>query len=358
MNKTDSVGAAKGIKPIYYASGQCHMLDQRLLPTQEIWYAYQDYRDIAAAIRTMVVRGAPAIGIAAAFGAAFAARELAGRTGICFQTEFAACCSELAATRPTAVNLFWALERMQHCATADPALHPDAVAERLLEEALEIAEQDVAINKAMGWHGQALLPERAHVLTHCNAGALATGGYGTALGVIRAGVAAGKNIQVFADETRPFLQGARLTAWELQRDGIPVTLICDNMAGYLMQQGRVDAVIVGADRIAANGDTANKIGTYALAVLAQAHKVPFYIAAPISTIDYAIADGSQIPIEERAAAEVTHCGQTQIAPDGIQVYNPSFDVTPAHLISAIITEHGVASGDYCRTLMELREESP
>lgn len=218
-----------------------------------------------------------------------------------------------------------------------------------------MAREDEAINRALGAHGQMLLPQHATVLTHCNAGALATAGYGTALGVIRAAIAAGKEIDVVADETRPFLQGARLTAWELQRDHIPVTLICDNMAGYMMQQGRIDAIIVGADRVAANGDAANKIGTYSLAVLAQAHQVPFYIAAPVSTIDYSIPDGTHIPIEERDSAEVTTCGKGRIAPEGVQVYNPSFDVTPAHLISAIITEHGVARGDYLQTLESFRQ---
>jgi methylthioribose-1-phosphate isomerase len=229
------------------------------------------------------------------------------------------------------------------------------VAARLLEEAHTISAEDVDINRRLGHHGNTLLPERATVLTHCNAGALATAGYGTALGVIRAAVEAGKQISVVADETRPFLQGARLTAWELQRDNIPVTLICDNMAGYMMQQGRIDAIIVGADRVAANGDSANKIGTYSLAVLAHAHQIPFYIAAPVSSIDYAIPDGSHIPIEERDAAEVTTCGGKRIAPENVEVYNPSFDVTPAHLISAIITERGVARPDYLRTLAAFRE---
>ncbi len=332
------------------------MLDQRLLPTEERWYTFTDYREIAEAIKSMVVRGAPAIGVAAAFGAALAAKELALGSRAQFEKGFAAACAELAATRPTAVNLFWALERMQrHAAAVTANMSLPEIAARLLEEAQSIATEDVALNMAMGRHGQALLPQKATVLTHCNAGALATAGYGTALGVIRAAVAAGKNIAVVADETRPFLQGARLTAWELQRDNIPVTLICDNMAGYMLQQGRIDAIIVGADRVAANGDAANKIGTYSLAVLAKAHNVPFYIAAPISTIDYSIPDGSKIPIEERDPAEVTHCGGNQIAPLGVQVYNPSFDVTPAALISAIITECGVAHGDYGRSLGAFRK---
>lgn len=352
-------GATPGVtpvRPIYFADGCCHMLDQRLLPTEETWYAYTNYREIAEAIRSMVVRGAPAIGVAAAFGAALAAKEFALEGKAHFDRGFAAACAELAATRPTAVNLFWALERMQrHAATVAANMPLPEVAARLLEEAQTIAVEDEALNKAMGKHGQALLPQKATVLTHCNAGALATAGYGTALGVIRAAVAAGKNIAVVADETRPFLQGARLTAWELQRDNIPVTLICDNMAGYVLQQGWIDAIIVGADRVAANGDAANKIGTYSLAVLAKAHNIPFYIAAPISTIDYSIPDGSKIPIEERGPAEVTHCGGKRIAPLGVPVYNPSFDVTPAPLITAIITECGVARGDYVRSLGEFRK---
>jgi len=332
------------------------MLDQRLLPTEETWYAYTDYREIAEAIKRMVVRGAPAIGVAAAFGAALAAKELAQGSKAQFEKGFAVACAELAATRPTAVNLFWALERMQrHAAAVTANMSLPEIAACLLEEAQSIAVEDEALNMAMGKHGQTLLPQKATVLTHCNAGALATAGYGTALGVIRAAVAAGKNIAVVADETRPFLQGARLTAWELQRDNIPVTLICDNMAGYMLQQGRIDAIIVGADRVAANGDAANKIGTYSLAVLAKAHNVPFYIAAPISTIDYSIPDGSKIPIEERDPAEVTHCGGSRIAPLGVQVYNPSFDVTPAPLITAIITECGVAHGDYVRSLGAFRK---
>ncbi|MCA1796140.1 MAG: S-methyl-5-thioribose-1-phosphate isomerase [Desulfuromonadaceae bacterium] len=346
----------QAVRPIYYADGSCYMLDQRLLPVEERWHAYRDYREIAEAIKTMVVRGAPAIGVAAAYGAAFAAAELAQQAPADFEERFAASCTELGATRPTAVNLFWALERMQRCAARmDSKATPAQIATRLLEEAQSIAREDEAINRALGAHGQRLLPQRATVLTHCNAGALATAGYGTALGVIRAAVAAGKKIDVIADETRPFLQGARLTAWELQHDHIPVTLICDNMAGYMLQQGRIDAIIVGADRVAANGDTANKIGTYPLAVLAQAHKVPFYIAAPVSTIDYTIPDGTHIPIEERDSAEVTTCGGQRIAPEGIQVYNPSFDVTPAHLISAIITEHGVVGGDYLQELAPFKE---
>ena len=341
------------IKPIEYRDGVCRMIDQRLLPTEEVWLEYTDYRGVAEAIRTMVVRGAPAIGVAAAFGAAFGARDIVADDFPAFADQLEQVCTVLGATRPTAVNLFWALERMQRVATEHRGLPLTEIKQQLLDEALAIADEDEQINRTMGANGASLIADGAKVLTHCNAGALATGGYGTALGVIRAAVEAGKQVSVYADETRPFLQGARLTAWELHRDGIPVTLICDNMAGALMSQGAIDCVIVGADRIAANGDVANKIGTYTVAVLAKEHNIPFYVAAPISTIDPAIADGSQIPIEERDASEVTHCGASRLAPEGIAVRNPAFDVTPARLVSAIITERGVARDDYRKALAEL-----
>jgi methylthioribose-1-phosphate isomerase len=344
------------IKPIKFQNGVCRMIDQRLLPAQEIWLEYRDYQAVAEAIQTMVVRGAPAIGVAAAFGAAFAAAEIEAEDFATFEPQYEACCAVLAATRPTAVNLFWALDRMKSVARANQQLSLTELRQVLLDEALTIAEEDDQINRTMGAHGQVLFPQKANILTHCNAGALATGGYGTALGVIRAAVEAGKQIEVFADETRPFWQGARLTAWELMQDDIPVTVICDNMAGYLMQQGRVDAVIVGADRITANGDVANKIGTYTVAVLAKEHGIPFYVAAPMSTIDLTLTDGSQIPIEERNWREVTHCGDTQLAPDGVKVYNPAFDVTPNHLVTAIITERGVVKGDYVQGLQALSQQ--
>jgi methylthioribose-1-phosphate isomerase len=251
------------------------------------------------------------------------------------------------------VNLFWALERMKRVAKSHRDLPLTALKERLRDEAVEIAAEDDRLNRVMGAHGAELIPDNGRVLTHCNAGALATGGYGTALGVIRAAVESGKKLMIYADETRPFLQGSRLTAWELHRDGIPVTLICDNMAGALMNQGEIDCVIVGADRIAANGDVANKIGTYTVAVLAREHGLPFYVAAPISTIDPSIPDGSHIPIEERDSREITHSGLLQLAPEGIRVRNPAFDVTPARLISAIITERGIARADYRKSLAEL-----
>ena len=344
------------IKPIEYSNGVCRMIDQRLLPAQEVWLDYSDYQGVAEAIQTMVVRGAPAIGVAAAFGAAFAAAAIDANDFDEFEARFIPCCDVLAATRPTAINLFWALERMQRVAREQRALPISQLQQYLLNEALEIAAEDERINRAMGQHGQVLFPQQGRILTHCNAGALATGGYGTALGVIRAAVEAGKQIEVYADETRPFWQGARLTAWELQQDDIPVTVICDNMAGYLMQQGKIDAVIVGADRITANGDVANKIGTYTVAVLAKEHGIPFYVAAPLSTIDLNLADGSQIPIEQRDAREVTHCGGQQLVPDGVAVYNPAFDVTPARLVTVIITEQGIAQGDYLTQLARLVEK--
>lgn len=341
------------IKPILYENGLLKLIDQRLLPTEEVWLEYTDYREVAEAIRSMVVRGAPAIGVTAAFGAAFGAREIAADSFEAFYPQFEEVCALLAATRPTAVNLFWALDRMKECARKKRELPLAELKERLLAEAESIAEEDERLNRAMGKYGEPLIPAGGRILTHCNAGALATGGYGTALGVIRAAAEAGKQVSVLADETRPFLQGARLTAWELMKDHIPVTLICDNMAGYLMSRGEVDCVIVGADRIAANGDTANKIGTYTVAVLAREHNLPFYVAAPLSTIDLSLPDGSHIPIEERDASEVTHTGGKQLAPDGVAVRNPAFDVTPARLVTAIITERGVVRGDYVRGLAEL-----
>lgn len=316
------------LSPLRWADGALWLLDQRLLPSEERWREYRSFREVAEAIREMVVRGAPAIGCAAAYGVALGAAEGA---------PFDAVCEALAATRPTAVNLFWALERMRR-------VGPRTVA-ALEREAQAIHEEDIAACVAIGQNGAALLPVGT-VLTHCNAGALATGGYGTALGVIRAAFAGGTLLQVYADETRPFLQGARLTAWELQKSGIPTTLITDNMAGWLMARGEIQSVVVGADRIARNGDTANKIGTYSVALLAREHGIPFFVAAPRSTIDRQIPDGAHIPIEERAAEEVTHVGPRRLAPEGIAVRNPAFDVTPARLVSAIITEAGVVRAPY------------
>jgi len=341
------------IKPILYKDSVLKMIDQRLLPTEEVWLEYTDYQAVAEAITTMVVRGAPAIGVAAAFGAAFGARDIEASSYEGFKKQFSEVCEVLGATRPTAVNLFWALERMQRVAEEKKKLPVGKLKIVLLDEAREIAAEDERINRAMGKHGAALIPENCRILTHCNAGALATAGFGTALGVIRAAVESGKRVSVLADETRPWLQGARLTTWELQQDNIPVTLICDNMAGYLMSKGEIDAVIVGADRIAANGDVANKIGTYTVAVLAKEHGIPFYVAAPISTIDMNLSDGSQIPIEERSEREVTHIGERQLAPEGIGVRNPAFDVTPARLVAAIITERGVSRDDHRAALNSL-----
>ena len=341
------------IRPIRFFNGACQMLDQRLLPAEEVWLDYRDYQDVAEAIRSMVVRGAPAIGVAAAIGAWFGARDIETASSAEFYTEFEKICAVLAATRPTAVNLFWALERMKSFAHANLDRSVMELKIGLEFEALAITHEDEQLCKKLGRNGESLIPDGARVLTHCNAGALATGGYGTALGVIRAAVAAGKKIAVIADETRPFLQGSRLTAWELQKDNIPVTLICDNMAGYLMSKGEIDCVIVGADRIAANGDVANKIGTYTVAILAKEHNLPFYVAAPISTIDLSLSDGSLIPIEERDAREITHLKDIQLAPAGIAVRNPAFDVTPHRLVTAIITERGVAHGDYQQALAQL-----
>jgi methylthioribose-1-phosphate isomerase len=340
-----------------WADGAVVMLDQRRLPEEEVYLCLRTSEEVAAAIRDMAIRGAPAIGVAAALGIALGfagagARGADGGTGedpsapAASVARFEALARLFAATRPTAVNLFWAIERMREVFAANSGRGNGAVARALLEEAVAIRARDIEANRRMGRHGATLLPDSCRVLTHCNAGALATAGYGTALGVVRAAVEAGKRVSVYADETRPFLQGARLTAWELQRDGIPVTVLSDNMAGALFQKGVIDLCIVGADRIAANGDVANKIGTYAVAVLARAHGVPFYVAAPTSTIDLNTATGRDIPIEERAAAEVTHVAGKRIVPEGVPVLHPAFDVTPAELVTAIITEQGIARTPY------------
>jgi methylthioribose-1-phosphate isomerase len=331
------------------------MIDQRKLPGEEVYPLFRTYQEVAQAIRDMVVRGAPAIGVAAAMGVALGAKQILTDRVEEFECQFAGVCDVLASTRPTAVNLFWAIERMKRVCRQG-LLNGDLRGTKaaLEAEAIRMHEEDIALNRQMGSFGADLLGER--VLTHCNAGALATAGYGTALGVIRAAVERGKKVQVFADETRPFLQGARLTAWELQKDGIPVTLITDNMAGYFMQQGKIDCVVVGADRIAANGDVANKIGTYSVAVLANENKIPFYVAAPISTLDLSLPSGDHIPIEQRPSREVTHIQQTAIAPDGVQVANPAFDVTPNRYVKAIITERGVARAPYEQSLKALSNQ--
>src|ERR671912_231384 len=319
------------------------MVDQRKLPAAEVYVTCKNVNDVAKAIKTMVIRGAPAIGVCAAMGLALGGARSKATGTKQFTTEFQRNCDQLAATRPTAVNLFWAIERMKR-AFSEGALSGESVDQlraRLRTTADRIHDDDVASCRAIGAHGATLVPAEANILTHCNAGALATAGYGTALGVIRGAVEAGRKVRVLADETRPFLQGARLTAWELIKDGIDTTVITDNMAGAMMRAGDVDLVVVGADRIAANGDIANKIGTYSVAVLAKEHNIPFYVAAPLSTIDLSTTDGDAIPIEERDSREVTHVGSNQLAPDGAHVRNPSFDVTPAKYITAIITERGV-----------------
>jgi methylthioribose-1-phosphate isomerase len=328
------------------------MIDQRKLPAQEIYVRCRTSAEVARAIKTMVIRGAPAIGVAAAMGIALGARKSKATGTQKFAAEFYKICELMAGTRPTAVNLFWAIERMKRAfaAAAEAGESVDQIKDRLDAEAQAIHDEDVASCRAMGAFGAAVVPGDARILTHCNAGALATAGYGTALGVIRGAVEAGKQVTVYADETRPFLQGARLTAWELVRDGIPTTVITDNMAAALMRQGRVNFVVVGADRIAANGDTANKIGTYGVAVLAREHGIPFYVAAPLSTIDLDTPDGSLIPIEERSPKEVTHVGGAQLAPDGALVWNPAFDVTPHHFIAGIITEKGIFRAPYTESL--------
>jgi methylthioribose-1-phosphate isomerase len=334
---------------VRYEDGALLLLDQRRLPAEETYLRCDDAATVAQAIRDMVVRGAPAIGVAAAFGIALGMR---GGERSELRTRLARLGREMGATRPTAVNLFWAIERMR--ARGDAALASGSdVAAALLDEARAIKQEDIAACRRMGDLGAELLPQPARVLTHCNAGALATAGYGTALGVVRSAAAQGKLAAVFADETRPFLQGARLTAWELQKDGIAVTLIADSAAGHLMARGEVNAVVVGADRIAGNGDVANKIGTYAVAVLAKENGIPFYVVAPVSTIDLATRTGESIPIEERAPEEVTHHAGLRVAPEGIRVRNPAFDVTPHRYVSAIVCERGVARPPYLESLARL-----
>ena len=334
------------IAPVRFTGERLILLDQTLLPGRELERDYTRWEDVADAIRTLVVRGAPAIGVAAAFGVALASRQSAATTPEALRDDLEIAIKGLAATRPTAVNLFWALERMRGVVTD---LHGASIAEarrRLTAEAEAILSEDLAANRALGDHGAALVPANARILTHCNAGALATAGYGTALGVVRSAHAQGKVALLWVDETRPVMQGSRLTAWECVRDGIPHRLIADVVAASVMARGQVDLIITGADRIAANGDTANKIGTYALAVLAKHHRVPFYIAAPFSTIDPTLATGAEIPIEERDAMEVRQVGRQPTAPERSPVYNPAFDVTPAELIAAIVTERGVFRPPY------------
>ena len=324
-------------------TGSLRLLDQRQLPTAEIFIECRTLATLTEAIRTLAVRGAPAIGVAAAYGVVIGIREEISNHRILTEKNLLAIIAALAATRPTAVNLFWALERMKKLGMAglEKGLNENGLYSSLLQEADLIFAEDQRDHRRLGEYGNELIPSKARILTHCNAGALACADYGTALGVIRSAHNAGKEIEVFADETRPLFQGSRLTTWELLKDGIPVTLICDNMAAHCMAENMLDLVIVGADRIAANGDSANKIGTYSVALAARAHNLPFYIAAPTSTIDFSLADGSGIPIEKRDPDEVRFCGETRTAPAAVKVYNPAFDVTPAHLITAIITEKGI-----------------
>jgi methylthioribose-1-phosphate isomerase len=341
------------IKTLEWTEAGVRFIDQTKLPTEEAYVTCKTYEAVANAIRTMIVRGAPAIGVAAAMGIALGVRGSQAATHAELRRDFEEICRVIGATRPTAVNLFWAIRRMQRVFDTASAQPIAEISQRLVSEAQRMLVEDIACNQAMGKHGAILLPASGGILTHCNAGALATCGYGTALGVIRSAVESGKRLHVYADETRPFLQGSRLTAWELMKDDIPTTVISDNMAGALMRQGKIDTVIVGADRIAANGDVANKVGTYTVAILAKEHGIPFYVAAPFSTVDLATPDGSRIPIEQRASSEVTHLAGKQVAPDGVSVENPAFDVTPARYVTAIITERGIARDPYADSLREL-----
>jgi methylthioribose-1-phosphate isomerase len=348
---TGTVLARSAVETIEWTPEGVVMIDQTRLPHETAFVTCRSYEEVADAIRRMVIRGAPAIGVAAAMGVALGALHSEN-----LESDMADICDTLAKTRPTAVNLFWAIDRMRVLYLSMRGAPVDEIRSRLIAEAKAIREEDIAVNQAMGRNGAPLVPDGKTVLTHCNAGALATAGFGTALGVIRSAVQMGKMIDVFVDETRPFLQGARLTAWELQRDGIETTLITDNMAGHFLKSGRIGCVVVGADRIAANGDVANKVGTYSIAVLAKENEVPFYVAAPVSTLDLSLESGDAIPIEERAPREVTHVQGVLVAPEGIRVANPAFDVTPNRYVSAIITERGVARAPYVESLRKLCSE--
>ncbi|MFN2515391.1 MAG: S-methyl-5-thioribose-1-phosphate isomerase [Pyrinomonadaceae bacterium] len=344
------------IKTVEWTNEGVRMIDQRLLPNEEKYLMLRSYEEVAEAIKKMVVRGAPAIGVSAAMGLALGASQSVGTSVADLEDDFDYMCQVMSKTRPTAVNLFWAIERMRATFAREKSntQETEQIKAHLVEEALKIFHEDIDANRALGRFGSELISDGDTVLTHCNAGALATAGdYGTALGVIRGARDAGKRVAVIADETRPFLQGLRLTAWELAKDNIPVTVITDNMAGHVMKSGKVDLVVVGADRIAANGDAANKIGTYMVAVLARRHDIPFYVAAPISTLDLSLKTGEEIPIEERDSKEVTHMGEQQLGPDGVDVQNPAFDVTPNELITAIITDKGIARAPYVDSLREL-----
>jgi len=343
------------IRTVYWEDGKVKLIDQTMLPGEYVILEYADCRDVVRAIEVMEVRGAPAIGVAAALGIALGAQAIETTDPHEFVSRVEEIAKEFGSTRPTAVNLFWGIERILGVARIHANRPISEIKRAILDEAIAIQQEDIEINRRLGRFGAELIPDGSTVLTHCNAGALATAGYGTALGVIRAAVEAGKRIKVIADETRPRLQGMKLTAWECVQAGIPVTVITDNMAAMVMKKGMVDCVVVGADRIAANGDVANKVGTYGVAVLARAHEIPFYVAAPMSTVDLSIPDGDHIPIEERPEVEVTHVGQTCIAPAGISVFNPAFDVTPAEYVTAIITEEGVLKPPYSDSLFKAQE---
>lgn len=345
------------IQTLEWTDAGVRFIDQTKLPTEETYVTCKNYEQVADVIRNMVVRGAPAIGVAAAMGIALGVQNSKAENVGDLKEDFDQACEVIGKTRPTAVNLFWAIRRMREKFERLRVRPIAQIKQTMIEEAQRMHAEDIAANQAMGRHGATLMPASGGVLTHCNAGALATCGYGTALGVIRAAVEQGKKIHVFADETRPFLQGSRLTAWELMKDGIPTTVISDNMAGAMMNQGKIGAIVVGADRIAANGDVANKIGTYSVAVLAKEHAIPFYVAAPFSTIDMETMDGSGIPIEQRNAREVTHIAGKQMVPEGVSIENPAFDVTPAKYVSAIITERGVARAPYTESLQKLADET-
>jgi len=345
------------VKTLEWTDAGVRFIDQTRLPTEEVYVTCGNYREVADAIRNMIVRGAPAIGVTAAVGGGLGGRESRAKSYAELRAELNEICDTLAATRPTAVNLFWGIQRMRERFDQLSSASITEIKQALIAEAQQMYLADIAACETMGQNGAVLMPSSGGVLTHCNAGALATCGYGTALGVIRAAVEAGKKIHVFADETRPFLQGSRLTAWELNKDGIPTTVISDNMAGAMMQQGKIAAVVVGADRIAANGDVANKIGTYTVAVLAKEHAIPFYVAAPWSTIDLATPDGDHIPIEQRSAREVTHVAGKQVTPDGVGIENPAFDVTPSRYVTAIITERGVAKSPFAASLQNMARQS-
>src|SRR2546423_801053 len=341
------------VQTLEWTDSGVRFIDQTKLPTEEAYVTCKTYEQVADAIRNMVVRGAPAIGVAAAMGIALGVKNSNAENVNKLRQEFDSICDMMGKTRPTAVNLFWAIARMREKFELLSGKPISQIKQSLIEEAQRMHAEDIAANQAMGRHGAVLMPASGGVLTHCNAGALATCGYGTALGVIRAAIEQGKKIHVYADETRPFLQGSRLTAWELNKDNIPTTVISDNMAGAMMRQGKIGAIVVGADRIAANGDVANKIGTYSVAVLAKEHGIPFYVAAPISTIDLETPDGSKIPIEQRNSKEVTHIAGKAITPAGVQIENSAFDVTPAQMVTAIVTERGIARAPYEQSLAAL-----